>query len=149
MHTRMMSGWNLAAAGCTTRWKVLSAASCPEPTAANIAVNVSFCMAIHGGTHGLKPSLTPVVSWHEMVIFQRGTLKERLLGLTWQRHIDGVAIPCALPRLIHMPAARPHLVLMYVNEQHRVIIVEQILQPECCLQDGDNETVRQWRHLCG
>ena len=55
------------------------------------------------------------------------------MGLTWQGHIDGVAIPCALPRLMHMPAAWPHLVLVNVNEQNRVITVEQVLQAECCL----------------
>ena len=72
MHTRMISGWNLAAAGCTTRWKVLSAATCPEPTAPNMAVDSSLGMVMDGGAHDKAFKLRPVVLWYKIALCQPG-----------------------------------------------------------------------------
>lgn len=46
---------------------------------------------------------------------------------TWHWHINGGALSLALARLTDTAAPRPHLLLVHVDEEHRVILIEKIL----------------------
>ena len=49
---------------------------------------------------------------------------------TWHGHVDGGAQAFAGADLIGMAAPRPHLLLMHVDVEHRVILVKEILHTE-------------------
>ena len=49
---------------------------------------------------------------------------------TWHWHIDGVAFSLARARLVNLATPGPHLILVHINEEHRIVLIEEILHQD-------------------
>ena len=56
-------------------------------------------------------------------------------ALTWQWDVDCEPLPPSSPGLLQLAAARPHSILVHVDEEHTVIIIKQVAGAVACSQD--------------